>query len=404
MSILILDLTVSKGTINAIVFFSNIIVANRPIFIPLTRYNFLAMFVSWLSLDLGIETCFAVELDQYKKTWLQFIFPLYIFMLVVIVIITAQCSQKLSKLLGECNPIAALATLIWLSNAKLFRTVLSAVSFTTLKYPDNTSTLVWLPDGNVDFLKGKHIPLFLMAVAVFTASIVYIAILFLWQWLVCVPKCKITSWITNTRLISLMDAYQAPYKGKHRYWPGLMLLTCIVQYFVTALNTQGDPLINLFAIIILVTTINVYKGSVSGVYRKWPLDILETSIHFNLILFSAATMYITYTGGNQPLLTNVSLSSYFITFSIIVVYHALFTIFGKKWNRKFNFRIKSQQYHHNDKSLEMFRDAESLQLFDSDNHGLDENFTENANYHEILDKVIKPHTSAITYSELEITR
>ena len=57
-SILIFDLTVSKGTINVIVFFSNIVVANRPVLIPLTGYNFLVMFVSWLSPDLGIETCF----------------------------------------------------------------------------------------------------------------------------------------------------------------------------------------------------------------------------------------------------------------------------------------------------------------------------------------------------------
>ena len=397
-SILILDLTVSKGTTNAMVFFSNIVIANRPIFIPLTRYNFLAMFISWLSLDLGIETCFAVELDQYKKTWLQFIFPLYIFMLVVIVIIAAQCSQKFSKLLGGRNPIATLATLIWLSNAKLFRTVLSAVSFATLKYPDNTSTLVWLPDGNVEFLKGKHIPLFLTAITVFIASVVYIAILFLWQCLICVPKCKITSWITNTRLISLMDAYQAPYKGKHRYWPGLMLLTCIVQYSVAALNTQGDPIINLFAIIVLVVTINMYKGSVSGVYRKWPLDILETSVHFNLILFSAATMYVIYTGGNQPLLTNVSLSIYFITFNIIIGYHVLLALCGKKLNK---FNSKSRQYCNHNNSLETFRDPESLQLFDSTDHGLDK---KNAEYHEIMDKVIKPRTFAITYSEVEITK
>ena len=289
------------------------------------------MFVSWLSLDLGIETCFAAELDQYKKAWLQFLFPIYIFILVILIIITAQYSQKFSKLLGERNPIATLATLIWLSNAKLFRTILSIVSFSSLKYPDNTTAQLWLPDGNVYFLKGRHIPLFLTAIAVLTVAIVYILVLLLWQWLICIPKNRITSaCITNTRLISLMDAYQAPYKSKHRYWPGVILLTCIVQYSVSALNIKGDPIINLLAIIILVTTTNVYKGSVSGVYRKWPLDILETSIHFNLILLSAATMYVTYNDGNQALLVKISLSIYFITCIIIIGYRVLLSIFGNK--------------------------------------------------------------------------
>ena len=404
-SILMLDLTVSKGSINAIIFFSNIIVANRPVLIPLARYNFLAMFVSWLSLDLGIETCFAAELDQYKKTWLQFVFPVYIFLLVIMIIISAQCSQKLSKLLGECNPVATLATLIWLSNAKLFHTVLSAVSFTTLKYPDNTTALVWLPDGNINFLKGKHIPLFLMAVATLTVAIVYIAVLLLWQWLICMPKCKLTAWITNVRLISLMDTYHAPYKGKHRYWPGLLLLTSVIQYSVTALNTQADPMINLFTIIVLITTINVYKGSVSGVYKKWPLDILETSIHFNLILFSAATMYVTYTGGNQALLANISLSVYFITFLVVIIYHVLFSTFCKRLSRKFNLRrsLGQHYYRHFDTSLNFnkFRDADSLQLFDNDNQGVDGNSKDcTANYNKMSDKIIT--SSAITHSEIEI--
>ena len=394
--ILMLDLTVSKGTVNAMIFFSNIIVANRPILIPLARYNFLAMFASWFSLDLGIETCFAAELDQYKKTWLQFIFPIYMFILVIIIIISAQCSQKFSKLLGERNPVATLATLIWLSNAKLFRTILSAVSFTTLKYPDNTTVLVWLPDGNINFLNGKHIPLFLAAIITLIVAIVYIAILLLWQWLICMPKCKITSWITNVRLISLMDTYHAPYKSRHRYWPGLILLACIVQYFVTALNTRGDPIINLFAIIVLIATINVYKGSVLGVYNIWSLDILETSIHFNLIIFSAATIYVTYAGGNQALLANISLSIYFITFLVIVIYHVLFSTHCKKKSKKNKWKIFGQHNRHYDTSLSKFRDADSLQLFDNDNQVSGDNFKDcTANYSKMLD------TSAITYSEVD---
>ena len=92
----------------------------------------------------------------------------------------SQYSQRLSRLLGERNPIATLVTLIWLSNAKLFRTILSAVSFTFLQYPDNTSVLLWLPDGNIHYLKGKHTPLFLAAIPVFIVAIGYVAVLLSW--------------------------------------------------------------------------------------------------------------------------------------------------------------------------------------------------------------------------------
>ena len=328
--LLILDLNISKGTLNSVVFYSNIVIANRAILIPLEKYNFLAMFISWLSLDLGIETCFVNGLDTYTKTWLQFVFPTYIFILVFMIIIACQYSQKLSNLLGGHNPIATLATLVWLSNAKYFRTVLSVVSFTYLKYPHNHPLSLWLPDGNIHYLKGKHIPLFLVSLFILIAAIVYILVLLCWQWLVCLPKCKILSWVRNTKLVSLMDAYHAPYKAKHRYWPGLLLLISMVQYFIFAFNTAGNPAVNLFGVIILVTALTVYKGVLMGVYKSWPLDILESIIHFNLILFASSTMYIMEGGGNQTILANISLAIVFITFILIIGYHILALLFRDK--------------------------------------------------------------------------
>ena len=58
--------------------------------------------------------------------------------------------------------------------------------------------------------------------------------------------------VLGTKLISLMDAYHAPYKARHRYWPGLLtgllLLVSMVQYFISAFNIIGNPAVNLFAV------------------------------------------------------------------------------------------------------------------------------------------------------------
>ena len=92
-STLVSQLNVSTGFLNCIVFFSNIVVANRAVLVPFEKYNFFVMFTSWLSLDLGIETCFSDGLDVYTKTWLQFTFPAYIFALVLLIIIVSKYSQ-----------------------------------------------------------------------------------------------------------------------------------------------------------------------------------------------------------------------------------------------------------------------------------------------------------------------
>ena len=55
--ILLLHLTVDVGTINGLLFFANIIQANHQAFFP-RSINFFTVFISWLNLDLGIETCF----------------------------------------------------------------------------------------------------------------------------------------------------------------------------------------------------------------------------------------------------------------------------------------------------------------------------------------------------------
>ena len=166
----ILDLTVAVGTINGLIFYANIIQASQSTFLPEGDTNPLTVFIAWLNLDLGIETCFFHGLDGYWKTWLQFVFPFYIWAIILLIIYVSRCSQAVAWIFGN-NSVPVLATLILLSYAKLFRTIVSALTFTYLEFPDGSKTAVWSIDGNIQYLGPKHIPLFLFAVCV---------LLFLW--------------------------------------------------------------------------------------------------------------------------------------------------------------------------------------------------------------------------------
>ncbi len=53
-----LQLTVSTGTISGLVFYANILAVKKRIFFPPGETNTLTVFIAWLNLDLGIETCF----------------------------------------------------------------------------------------------------------------------------------------------------------------------------------------------------------------------------------------------------------------------------------------------------------------------------------------------------------
>ena len=244
-----LNLTVSVGTINGLIFYANIVRANQAIYFPpTTSSSFLSIFIAWLNLDLGIETCFYSGLDAYAKTWLRFLFPVYIWIIVVLIIVSSHYSTTAAKLSGR-NAVQVLATLFLLSYAKLLRTTITAFSFTLLEYPDGSVKKIWLYDGNVEYLKGKHIALFVAALLllVFISLPYTVALLFI-QCLQYRSSYRILAWVR--RLKPLFDAYTGPYKDKHRYWPGLLLVVRVVLFLVFSLNVFGDPAISLLTIIV----------------------------------------------------------------------------------------------------------------------------------------------------------
>ena len=74
--LVVTNLTVSVGTTDGLILYANIVQPNKAIFFPgKSSSSFLSVFIAWLNLDLGIETCFYSGLDAYAKTWLQFVFP-----------------------------------------------------------------------------------------------------------------------------------------------------------------------------------------------------------------------------------------------------------------------------------------------------------------------------------------
>ena len=163
--LLVCKLTVATGTLSGLVFYANIIEINRTIFLQVETQNVLSIFIAWLNLDFGIKTCFYDGMDAYSKTWLQFVFPVYIWVLVGLMILVSNFSRRFANLLDN-NPVSVLATLILLSYTKILRTLIASIHITYLEYATYNRS-VWLYDANIDYLSGKHIPLFLVAVLIF---------------------------------------------------------------------------------------------------------------------------------------------------------------------------------------------------------------------------------------------
>ena len=127
---------------------------------------------------------------------------------------------------------------------------------------------MWLHDANVDYLNGKH-ALFLVAVVVFLFLFLpYTLLLLFGQWLQAISYPKLFSWVKRARLKPFMDLYHAPYKGKHRYWPGLLLVLRFVLLLVFALSSQQDSSINLLAILVRTGMLQLWSWVNGGVVPR----------------------------------------------------------------------------------------------------------------------------------------
>jgi hypothetical protein len=317
--LMLFNLTVSVGTVNGLIFYANIIRASQAVFFPPEiSSSFLSMFIAWLNLDLGIETCFCDGLDAYAKTWLQFVFPIYIWLIVIAIIVASHYSTKVSKVIPN-NALQVLATLFLLSYAKILRIVITVFSSTTLVYPDGFKKRVWLYDGNIEFFMGRHIPLciatlFLLALL----SIPYTLSLVSIQWLQKISHYRLLFWVN--RLMPLFDAYTGPYKYKHRYWTGVLLLIRVIILMIFTLNQTNNPSINLITILVMSVALATYASYI-GVYKSWPYNILEIISLLNSGFLSAISFYQLLNDGGLAATTSVSISVAFITFTFILLFH-----------------------------------------------------------------------------------
>ena len=334
-----LDLTVSKGTINGLIFYANIIGGTRTLWFPAGDTNILTVFIAWVNLDLGIETCFFDGLNGYWKMWLQFVFPIYIWTIAGLIILTSYYSIRAAKIFGN-NSVPVLATLILISYTKLLRTIITALSFAILEYPDGSNVVVWAFDGNIKYLGPAHIPLFLAAVAVLVFLFLPFTLILLFGQ--CLQR---TSFRWVHKMKPVFDAYFGPFENHHRYWVGVLLLVRCVLLLIFSLTVVNAPNVNLLVVgttallLLQYSSMNTSRrvearrdqqglawqaSQVTGsCYEKWYLSLLENSFIFNLGVLALGTLYIGVDGGKQAVLAYISVGVVFVQFIGIVLFHAV---------------------------------------------------------------------------------
>ena len=312
-----LNLTVTEGSINGLLFYANVIAMSRVALI-LEETSYLYTFLAWLNLDLGIETCLIDGMDGYTATWLQFVFPVYLWMIILAIILFYRRFPRLAQRLGQENAVKVLATLLLISYTKLQRTVVTIMSFTTLEYPSGEVRYVWLYDANVEFFKGKHLYLGIAGILVLVFLIVpYTLCLAFFQQLQAFSGHRLFQWVN--RLKPLFDSYAGPYKDKYRFWTGMLLVVRTILIIVFTINITGS--IEFDLLVILVVSSALAWAHSNAICKKWPHNYLESFFHLQLVIFAASMLYARCNHGNIVAAAYMSIGTSIIVFLAVIGYH-----------------------------------------------------------------------------------
>ena len=324
--VIALNLTVSVGTINGLIFYANVVKIYEPIFFNEGPVRFLSHFISWINLDLGIKTCFYNKMDSCGKMWLQFVFPAYVLFILIFIIILLRYSSKAVRLVGR-QAIPVLATMILLSYTKLIRTVFQVLHSKQIPCTDSKNNTVlllrWYIDANVEYLRGCHIPLFLFSLAVLILLIVpytfYLLTIPLFEGALSKYMCSCQKFLIYMK--PFFDAYGGPYKDRRRFWTGFLLLIRVILALVVSLDIEANASLDVLTSLLIVIIFN-YRIS-KGIYRYYPLDYLEEFFILNLMFM--AYMNVQTSNDKEKCKGQVSsiilVSISFVVFCGIIFYH-----------------------------------------------------------------------------------
>ena len=333
--VLALNMTVAVGTLNGILFYANIVAANADTYLfPFSSPSFVTMFISWLNLDIGFDVCVLDELFPQLKALTQLIFPAYVILLVIAVIVASECSSKFANVISKGNPVAVLATMILLSYAKFFNATLGSIYLLYFRptYGSRNVDLMTIDRGVAVFAQESNQSkiygsfLVIVSILIFFLGIFYTILIAFWQ---CITQYQAKAFCRRAwwqKLHLFFEPYHAPYTAKYGYWTGLLLLVRILVSLISALKFHFDPNIPVeqLSTIIVIGALLLIKGVIATrVYKNWLLDVIETAIYFNLLAFSALTWYnvSSRASRNQIAVAYTSITIIFILLLGVIVFH-----------------------------------------------------------------------------------
>ena len=317
----LLNITVTEGTINGMLFLTTCIHANQDIFFQDSYHqyqqisNILEMVISWFNLDFGITVCFYKGMSAYSKHWMEFTFLFYLLLIGIFIIFLSRRSMRFTRLTGH-NIVPVLSTVLLFSYSKITNTCVRVLNCASNRYisTKNETRLIWIEDETIDCFTGSHIPLSLCAILFLAAALFYNFCLLFSQCLQRRSHWWVLRWVNKLR--PFFEANTGPFRDQYRFWPGFILLLRLTMSINAKIDKSDHRIILITAICFLTLIFSLILPR--GVYKKWPLTALEVWLIFLLFVTSITLAVGTNFGHFTSIATIIAALA---TFLIVLQYH-----------------------------------------------------------------------------------
>ena len=319
-----LKLTLTKGTLNGIIFYAQI--ANAGLVEEILTVNnehpnryihggqeICRSFLSILNLHIGFPLCFFNGMNQLWKISLTLVFPVYLLSIVAVIIIISRYSTWLSNRTSHSS-IQVLVTVVHLSFSQLLVTLTDVFTPATV-YTANDTRRVWYWDGSVSFMGRSHIILGMITMIIVGTIIVpYLGLLLFGN--ILIRRYSKASFY----LRPILEAIHAPYKERKQYWFTARLLLVILVYAIYIgfrQNAESRRYLIIFSTLMLF----LFGQAMLQPFKHKLLNTLDTWLVINITLVYIALYKGTYKVSS--IINIVAVMLVMVTCILIISYHVI---------------------------------------------------------------------------------
>ena len=308
LAISFLGFSISEGYLNSLLFYCNVTSLYSSFFAPSGSLGF--FLVKFVNLSMGFELCFYDGMDTLAKVGIQLLFPAYLFFIMLVIIILAKYSSKISN--AGFSAAKTFSTLLLLCYTSVGETCILIVA---VKKITGLNGSYWYADPTIQYGQGFHGFLVFVAVILILVYILPFSIGLLLPPLILRTRLSIM-------LKPLLDAFWNPFKPKFRFWIGLRAILRIIPFCFAVLIPPPD---NSFWLAIFLAALLLFHGYFQPFEGKWQ-NFLDLFFYLNLLLLAVGTVFFSRAPSNNSTHNNIAFVSVllalaYLIFLIIVALH-----------------------------------------------------------------------------------